>query len=280
LTCTATYCCSENITPHISSSYARMKRSEQRDWDSRLPSTLHAVAITLASVYALGIADTFDSNRLAKTGDSVMLANSQFTEAAIGMSLGYFLCDVVVIARNWAEMGSAAIMVHHLVATMSLVGALVTGQGHGYTLLLLATELTTPFINARWQLDALGLRQSRAYMANAVAIVVSWALGRIVLSLGMFYHMFVHWRELFLIDRPGRDLVFLVPPILFALNVFWFIKICKGFSKAVKESMSKLEPKEKKVEDNGWVHVNGKVPSEKQPYSSNLRQRPEAAAAT
>lgn len=40
-------------------------------------------------------------------------------------------------------------------------------------------------------------------MANAVAIVVSWALGRIVLSLGMFYHMFVHWRELFLIDRPG-----------------------------------------------------------------------------
>lgn len=160
-----------------------MKRSEQRDWDSRLPSTLHAVAITLASVYALGIADTFDSNRLAKvrtpnsstplfeltqtlalsypeirhcyaqtlstgrkqdadlpkcvvalslirpwgtsvwqwrylvvhdavselahlglqTGDSVMLANSQFTEAAIGMSLGYFLCDVVVIARNWAE---------------------------------------------------------------------------------------------------------------------------------------------------------------------------------
>lgn len=117
-----------------------------------------------------------------------------------------------------------------------------------------------------------------------------------------------------------------------------FIKICKGFSKAVKESMSKLEPKEKKVqcclytysdlqpvdapcvtqqdvsrrlaavaaksimhatggdtrlmllvnsavrraqvEDNGWVHVNGKVPSEKQPYSSNLRQRPEAAAAT
>lgn len=32
-----------------------------------------------------------------------MLAKSQFTEAAIGMSLGYFLCDVVVIARNWAE---------------------------------------------------------------------------------------------------------------------------------------------------------------------------------
>lgn len=48
-----------------------------------------------------------------------------------------------------------------------------------------------------------GLRRSRAYMANGAAIVVSWALGRIALSLGMFYHMFVHWGELFLIDRPG-----------------------------------------------------------------------------
>ena len=52
-------------------------------------------------------------------------------------------------------MGSAAIMAHHAVATLSLVGALVSRQAHGYTLLLLATELTTPFINARWQLDAL-----------------------------------------------------------------------------------------------------------------------------
>lgn len=52
-------------------------------------------------------------------------------------------------------MGSAAIVVHHIVAALSLVAALMTGQGHGYTLLLLATELTTPFINARWQLDAL-----------------------------------------------------------------------------------------------------------------------------
>lgn len=46
-------------------------------------------------------------------------------------------------------------MVHHAVATLSLVGALASQQAHGYTLLLLATELTTPFINARWQLDAL-----------------------------------------------------------------------------------------------------------------------------
>lgn len=40
-------------------------------------------------------------------------------------------------------------------------------------------------------------------MANALAIVVSWALGRILLSLGLFRHMYLHRSELSLIDRPG-----------------------------------------------------------------------------
>lgn len=50
---------------------------------------------------------------------------------------------------------------------------------------------------------AQGLRRSKAYMANALAIVVSWALGRILLSLGLFRHMYLHRSELSLIDRPG-----------------------------------------------------------------------------
>lgn len=45
-------------------------------------------------------------------------------------------------------------MMHHAVASVSLASALSSHQGHMYTLLLLATELTTPFINARWHLDA------------------------------------------------------------------------------------------------------------------------------
>ncbi len=50
---------------------------------------------------------------------------------------------------------------------------------------------------------AQGFRRSKAYMANALAIVVSWALGRILLSLGLFRHMYLHHSELSLIDRPG-----------------------------------------------------------------------------
>jgi hypothetical protein len=53
------------------------------------------------------------------------------------------------------QMGSLAMVMHHAVAAVSLVAALSSRQGHMYTLLLLATEMTTPFINARWHLDVL-----------------------------------------------------------------------------------------------------------------------------
>lgn len=54
------------ISPALSHGYTRLKPSEKRDWDSRIPSTLHAALITLASIYALKVADTFDTERLAK----------------------------------------------------------------------------------------------------------------------------------------------------------------------------------------------------------------------
>lgn len=46
-------------------------------------------------------------------------------------------------------------MLHHWAAFLSVIAAAVSHQAHQYTLLLLFTELTTPFINARWIFDKL-----------------------------------------------------------------------------------------------------------------------------
>lgn len=67
-------------------------------------------------------------------------------------------------------MGSAAMMMHHAVASVSLGFALFSHQGHMYTLLLLATELTTPFINARWHLDAVVRLISRAFSLDLILL--------------------------------------------------------------------------------------------------------------
>lgn len=51
-----------------------------------------------------------------------------------------------------------------------------------------------------------GLRHSKAYMLNAVAILISWAVGRIVLSMCMFWHMYHHHADIQLVDQPGVSL--------------------------------------------------------------------------
>ena len=41
---------------------------------------------------------------LLQAGDSIMVAHSDLTEAALGMSLGYFLTDIAVIMYHFPDM--------------------------------------------------------------------------------------------------------------------------------------------------------------------------------
>lgn len=51
------------------------------------------------------------------------------------------------------QMGGPEMLAHHIAAFLSVGLASLTNQAHMYTLLLLSTEMTTPFVNARWILD-------------------------------------------------------------------------------------------------------------------------------
>lgn len=78
-------------------------------------------------------------------------------------------------------------------------------QAHAYTLALLATECTTPFVNLRFLLDKGGWRQHPAYTANGMALLFSWILGRIVLFVFFFHHVWLHLGEFHLVSTcPGR----------------------------------------------------------------------------
>jgi hypothetical protein len=48
----------------------------------------------------------------------------------------------------------------------------VQGQAHAYTLALLATECTTPFVNLRFLLDKGGMRDHPVYTVNGVLLLL------------------------------------------------------------------------------------------------------------
>lgn len=65
--------------------------------------------------------------------------------------MGYFLADMILMKMT--NLVSKPMLVHHAAGVGSLVAALWSGQCHLYGLLLLSTEITTPFICMRWLLE-------------------------------------------------------------------------------------------------------------------------------
>lgn len=79
--------------------------------------------------------------------------------------------------------------IHHCGGAAALLATLASGQCHLYGLLLLSTEVTTPFICMRWMLDKAAKRKTQLYIANAVAIFLGWVFCRILLFIYLFIHM-------------------------------------------------------------------------------------------
>lgn len=103
---------------------------------------------------------------------------------------------------------------HHTAALASVAVSGLGDQGHIYTLALLATELTTPFINARWWLDVTGRRNDASYKLNGVAILVCWFFGRILLFVVFFYHVYQHAAQILLVCCWMNSMCFQLKPSL------------------------------------------------------------------
>ena len=52
-------------------------------------------------------------------------------------------------------MGGPEMLTHHIAALAAVAASASIQQAHMYALIMLATESTTPFINARWMFDKL-----------------------------------------------------------------------------------------------------------------------------
>lgn len=77
-------------------------------------------------------------------------------------------------------MGGWDMVTHHISAFISVIVTVWYGEAHMYTLILLSTECTTPFINFRWLLEKLvsllKAWDSAALHAARNSLHVTWCL--------------------------------------------------------------------------------------------------------
>lgn len=230
LACKMVYDLSQLISALSFKGYSSLSRMQQLEWNNRAISTLHAVFITIVSLYLTFCSDLFADSQQQ---DLVIFRHSSFSTFILGVSVGYFISDIGMIFWFYPSLGGMEYVLHHFLSMSGLIYAVSTGSGQVYAYMILVSETTTPGINLRWYLDVAGLKRTKAYVVNGVAIFFTWLVARIILFLYLFYHVILHYDEIVQLPSVGFFLIIVGPVVLAFLNLMWFGKITKGMLKTL-----------------------------------------------
>ncbi|OMP03557.1 hypothetical protein CCACVL1_02363 [Corchorus capsularis] len=154
-------------------SYPSLTKVQRTEWSNRSISTIHAIFITVMSLYFVFWSNLYSDHQYAGL---VIFRSSALSTFALGVSVGYFLADLGMIIWFYPSLGGMEYLLHHLLSVAAVAYSMLTGEGQLYTFMVLISETTTPGINLRWYLDTAGMKRSRAYLINGVVIFVAWLL--------------------------------------------------------------------------------------------------------
>ncbi|CAM8887951.1 unnamed protein product [Rhodiola kirilowii] len=229
IACKLVYELSHPISIVFFKSYTSLPKIIRVEWKNRVMSTVHSIYITIVALYFVFCSDLY-SDRLPGL---ITFRSSPLSTFSLGVSVGYFIADLGMIFWFYPYLGGMEYVVHHLLSLVSLAFAMLTGEGQFYTYMVLISETTTPGVNMRWYLDTVGLKKSKAYVANGVVMAIAWLVARIILFIYFFYHLYSHYDQVKELQTFGKILVFVVPYVLAAMNALWFAKIVKGMMKTL-----------------------------------------------
>ncbi|GAB4847799.1 hypothetical protein Ancab_026862 [Ancistrocladus abbreviatus] len=230
LACKMVYDLSQIISVIYFKGYSGLSRLQQVEWNNRAISTLHAIFITIMSLYLTFCSDLYADD---EQRGLIIFRSSPLSIFVLGVSVGYFLSDISMIFWFYPSLGGMEYVLHHFLSMTALAYSMFTGLGQLYPFMALISEATTPGINLRWYLDAVGLKRSKAYMVNGVVIFLTWLVARIILFAYTFYHIYLHYNQIKQLPRFGLFLILIAPFVLAILNLMWFGKITRGMLKTL-----------------------------------------------
>ncbi|XP_014502726.1 transmembrane protein 56-B-like isoform X1 [Vigna radiata var. radiata] len=227
--CLIAYTSTAFLSSLLIKGYSKLSSAEKIEWNNRGFSTFHALFVSSASFYLIFLSDVFNEN----SQEVVINKSSRLSDTVLGISIGYFLTDLAMILWKFPALGGLEYVLHHGLSIGSITLSLLSGQVHIYILMVLFSESTTPFVNLRWYLDIAGLKSSKLYIWNGIALFLGWLVARIFLFMFLFYHIWTHLVEVQEVFLFGFYTLIMVPSVLAVMNIFWFWKIAKGMVKTL-----------------------------------------------
>ncbi|XP_031505155.1 uncharacterized protein LOC116267526 isoform X1 [Nymphaea colorata] len=226
LLCKLIYDLSQFTTLWYYKGYAGLMKIQRAEWGNRCISTAHAIFISGMALYLVFLSDVFSDS-----DGPITFKSSSLSTFALGISVGYFISDLGMIAWSYPSLGGLEYIVHHLLSVVAVAYSMLSGEGQVYTFMVLISEITTPCVNMRWFLDTAGMKMSRLYLLNGVVLFFGWLIARILLFGYIYHHVYLHYYQVKQMFFFGFFLVFVVPFALAVMNLMWFGKILKGLKK-------------------------------------------------
>ncbi|KVH94150.1 TRAM/LAG1/CLN8 homology domain-containing protein [Cynara cardunculus var. scolymus] len=220
------------ITPLVFKGFIKLSNAHKLEWKNRGFSTFHALFVVVASFYFLLISDLFDEH----VNDGLIIKRrSTLSDTILGMSSGYFLSDMAMIIWTYPTLGGLEYVLHHGLSMFAITQSVLSGEAEMYIFMVLFTESTTPFVNIRWYLDVAGMKASKLYLWNGIAMFLGWLVARILLFGFFFYHIYNHIDEVRQVHTAAFYSLHIIPPVLAVMNLFWFFKIAKGMVRTLRK---------------------------------------------
>eukprot|EP01114_Cavostelium_apophysatum_P008192 TRINITY_DN2051_c0_g1_i2.p1 TRINITY_DN2051_c0_g1~~TRINITY_DN2051_c0_g1_i2.p1 ORF type:complete len:293 (+),score=26.62 TRINITY_DN2051_c0_g1_i2:104-982(+) len=175
--------CSKN-----SSSYRKLPLIEQKEWQSRIVSTIHAVVV-FPIVLWVCLTD-YDYHADPVNG------RSEWSDFAMCLGVGYFLSDfILIMIYNIPPLWP--IVCHHVFAGWGFLLAVSSvGASRWFGCYMLLTEATTPFNNTHWALVKSGMKDSKITKWIGYIWTINWILFRLAINPFLVYRVWYFWNEI------------------------------------------------------------------------------------
>lgn len=184
----------------------------------RLVSSIHSTIAVILSIYIL-----YTDNDLSQ---SKILYNSPAISFTLNLTTGFLLYDCLLLAV-YREEFEWYYVVHHFVSIVAFYACSTYGVFPYIALFRLLSEASSIFINFRWIILTLKMKESSIYIYNTLAAVVVFFFIRILTIVPNWWFFFesVNTPDWFKVALIHKIICVGATVPLDLLNIYWFSKI-------------------------------------------------------
>eukprot|EP00466_Bigelowiella_natans_P009045 jgi/Bigna1/37808/e_gw1.22.118.1 len=199
-------------------------------WAASIVSTLHGFAITYWAFCAICEGNLWTSEDF--------FAHTPATTACCHVLLGYIFSDLLLALYYGAQWpGNVANVIHHTITVYSFGDMCTNKFAHGMAVMVMLLEATTPFINFRWFLSELGMKDShpKLYLVNGLIMTIGWFILRICFCAWIGLRILMMRDQVKELGHLQLGTCIVTYGVGYGLQVFWFNKIMRGAMKILRK---------------------------------------------